>query len=242
MQSSPNGARKRFYEKVSVAKREGGFQVELDGRPIKTPARKDFILPTLALGEAVAAEWSAQSETINVASMPLTKLANTAIDGVTGRESEVITDITRYAASDLICYRAPFPPELAAKQAAAWDPVLAWMEEMFSAPFLLANGVSYLEQPPASLEVVRSLVASYGPFQLAALHVMTSLTGSALISLAFVHGKLSLGEAWAAAHVDEDWQISKWGEDFEARQRREKRFHEFEAAVKFFRLSGGALS
>jgi chaperone required for assembly of F1-ATPase len=238
MQSSPNGARKRFYEKVSVATREGGFFVELDGRPIKTPARKEFILPTLPLAEAVAAEWSAQGETIVIASMPLTKLANTAIDGVAGREADVAADIARYAASDLICYRASFPPELVAKQAATWDPILAWMERKFEAAFLIGSGVSYLEQPPASLEIVRAVIAAYGPFHLAALHVMTALSGSALIALAHVQGFLGTDEAWAAAHVDEDWQIGQWGEDFEARQRRENRFHEFEAASKFFRLAG----
>jgi chaperone required for assembly of F1-ATPase len=223
-----------------VAEREGGFLVELDGRPLKTPARKDFILPTLALGEAAAAEWSAQAKTIIIATMPLTKLANTAIDGVIGREAEVAGDITRYAASDLICYRAPFPPGLAAKQAAAWDPILAWMEETFGASFLIAYGVGYLEQPPASIAIIRGVIESYGPFQLAALHVMTSLTGSALLALAHAQGRLNSGQAWAAAHIDEDWQAGQWGEDFEARQRRDKRFQEFEAASRFFRLAGEA--
>jgi chaperone required for assembly of F1-ATPase len=240
MQSPASDTRKRFYETVSVAEREGGFLVELDGRQLKTPARKDLMLPTLSLGEAVAAEWSAQGKTIAIGTMPLTKLANTALDGVIGREAEIAGDITRYAASDLVCYRAPFPPELAAKQAAAWDPILAWVAEKFGASFLIAYGVGYLEQPPASIAIIGSVIASHGPFELAALHVMTSLTGSALLALAHAQRTLNSGEAWAAAHVDEDWQAGQWGEDFEAHQRRGKRFQEFEAASRFFRLAGDA--
>lgn len=239
MQVSQKAARKRFYRTAEAVERDGGFAVLLDGRPLKTPAGAAFAVPARGLAEAVAAEWAAQGDILKIESLRLTKLANTAIDNVRGREAEVANDIVGYASSDLVCYRAGFPPELAERQARAWDPVLAWAREALHAQFLTAEGVRHVEQPAASLDAVRAAVFAYGPFQLTALHVMTSLTGSALLALEHARGHLDLAATWRAAHVDEDWQIAQWGEDYEAADRRKSRLSEMEAASRFFHLAAG---
>ncbi|MGO8953028.1 MAG: ATP12 family chaperone protein [Rhodomicrobium sp.] len=231
-------SRKRFYRSATVAERDsGGFAVQLDGRPVKTPAGKPLTLPTRALAGATAEEWNAQGETIVPANLPLTKLANTAIDGVADRRTEAANDIMNYAATDLLCYRASFPTELVAAQARAWDPILSWVSAKYQAPFITSSGIAHVSQPASSLEAVRSAIASLGAFRLAAFHVMTTLTGSALIALAHTGGALDADAAWAAAETDEDWQAAKWGEDFEAAQRRKARRAEFDCASRFYKLS-----
>ena len=238
MKPSLPAKRKRFYQSATVAEREdGGFSVVLDGRQIKTPAGKPLAVPAPGLAQAIAEEWNAQGETIVPASLPLTKLANTAIDAVAARKAEVADDIVKYAATDLVCYRAEYPAELVAAQAAAWDPVLSWADAKHGAPFLVSSGIAHIAQPQASLEAIGAAVAAYNAFKLTALHVMTSLSGSALIALAHVEGELDAAAAWAAACTDENWQISRWGEDFEAGQRHKARLAEFNAASRFFNLS-----
>jgi chaperone required for assembly of F1-ATPase len=229
---------KRFYEAASVEPGEGGFVLVLDGRPARTPARSPLALPTHELGEAVAAEWGTQGETIDPASMPLTRMANTAIDGVAPRRREVVDDLVRYAGSDLVCYRAGDPARLAAEQDAAWNPVLAWADRELGARFVLAEGVMHVDQPEAAVAAVRRAVeAVESPFALAALHVMTTLTGSVLIALAHARGEIDADRAWTAAHVDELYQESVWGEDAEAAARRAARRAEFQAASTLSRLS-----
>jgi chaperone required for assembly of F1-ATPase len=230
--------KKRFYKTATVAEEAANaFQVLLDGRSIKTPAGRTLSLPTAALAAAVADEWNAQGEFITPATLPLTKLANTAIDGVEDRKAEVIDDIVRYAASDAICYRAAYPAGLAERQSELWDPILNWVERDYGAVFSKASGIAHREQPPESLAAVRDAISGLNSYQLAALHVMTGLTGSALIPLAYVNGFLGLEEAWRAGHVDEDWQSSHWGEDFEAARRKEGRLADFQSAARFFQLS-----
>ncbi|MGD9502611.1 MAG: ATP12 family chaperone protein [Methyloceanibacter sp.] len=227
---------KRFYQNVDVAERDGGNAPLLDGKPIRTPGKRELLLPSRALAEAVAAEWRTQKETIDPATMPLTKLANSAIDGVTGREEDVIGDILAYAGSDLLCYRADGPGGLIAAQAAHWDPVLAWAKAALGAQLALAQGVVHVAQPQAALDRLREALRDHDPFGLAALHVMTGLTGSALLALAVALGRLTPEEAWKAAHVDEDWQIAQWGEDAEAASRREARWRDFAAAARWLAL------
>jgi chaperone required for assembly of F1-ATPase len=230
-------SRKRFYQSATVAEQAGGgFAVQLDGRPVKTPAGKLLCLPTRALAQAIAEEWNAQGETIVPASLPLTRLANTAIDGVADRKSDTANDIVSYASADLLCYRASFPTELVAAQARAWDPILSWVSAKYQAPFLTSSGIAHVSQPAPSLEAVRSAIASLDAFRLAAFHVMTTLTGSALIALAHTAGELDADAAWAAAQTDEDWQAAKWGDDFEAAQRRKARRAEFDCASRFYKL------
>lgn len=222
---------KRFYREVSVAPVEGGFGVHLDGRPVRTPGMALVVLRTQAAARLIADEFDAQQTEINPVTMPVTRLVNTAIDGVMREPDAVAEDILRYASSDLLCYRADGPDRLVALQAEAWDPVLDWARSRLGARFFLAEGVMHVEQP-------REAIASVGvplrldtdPFRLACLHVMTTLTGSALLALAIDAGEIDTPSAWAAAHVDEDWTIAQWGEDAEAAAARANRFRDMAAA------------
>jgi chaperone required for assembly of F1-ATPase len=227
---------KRFYERVDVGDRDGGFALLLDEKPVRTPGKRQLVLPSRALAEAVAEEWRAQKERVDPATMPLTKLANSAIDGVPGREDDVIGDILNYAGSDLLCYRANGPRGLVEAQRAHWDPVLAWAKSALGAPFVLAEGIVRVDQPQASLDRLREALKAHEPFGLAALHVMTGLTGSALLARAVALGRMTPEEAWKAAHVDEDWQIAQWGEDAEAASRRAARRRDFAAAARALSL------
>jgi chaperone required for assembly of F1-ATPase len=184
----------------------------------------------------VAAEWDAQGDRIDPATMPLTRLVNSAIDGIAGREGEVRADIAKYAANDLLCYRAGSPAELVRRQAEAWDPVLAWASEALGARLMLAQGIVPVMQSAASLAAVAAALAPLDAFGLAAHHTMTTLTGSALLALAHGAGRLTVGETWSSAHIDEDWQISQWGEDAEAKARRAHRWTEMQAASRLLAL------
>ena len=230
---------KRFYKVAAIEPGEGGFVLTLDGRPARTPGRRPLALPTWTLGEAIAAEWAAQGESILPATMPLTRLANTALDGVARETEAVRADIARYAGSDLVVYRAAGPERLVAAQAAAWDPVLAWAHAALGARFVLSEGVMFVDQPEPALRAVRErLERERSPFALAALHVMTTLTGSILIALMHAAEALPLDDAWTAAHADELYQESLWGQDSEAADRRAARRAEFEAASRLYRLAG----
>jgi chaperone required for assembly of F1-ATPase len=235
---------RRFYKDARAERVGDGFALALDGRLAKTPATRDLVVPTQALAEAIAGEWQAQQETIDFAAMPLTRLAYTAIDGVAGQIPAVIDDIAKYAETDLVCYRAAEPASLVEAQAAAWDPVLDFAATQLNARFFCAEGVTFVAQPEAARAAVRARIAEIGsrrmaPFALASLATMTALAGSVLIALALTEGKLSLDEAWRAAHVDEDFQIRQWGEDREAMARRDRRFVDMAAAVEFWRLLEG---
>jgi chaperone required for assembly of F1-ATPase len=229
---------KRFYKEVSVEPDGGGFALRLDGKPVRTPAKAMLVLPNAALAEAVADEWRAQGERIDPDTMPLTKLANSVIDGVMGREAAVVGDMLGYAAADLICYRAGGPEGLTAAQTRQWDPVLAFARSELDAPLNIAEGVMHVAQPDASLEAIRQRLQQFDAWSLAALHVLTGLMGSALLALAVTLERLTPEEAWTAAHVDEDWQICQWGEDREAADRRKRRWKEAQAAARLGRLAG----
>jgi chaperone required for assembly of F1-ATPase len=223
---------RRFYSDVSVEESGGGHRILLDGRPVRTPQKAELSVPQAALAEALAEEWREQGEFIDPETMPLTKMVNTALDAVTGREAAVAADIAAFAGSDLTCYRAEHPTELVAMQAKAWGPVLSWAQERLGAEFVLTEGVIPVNQPPEAAQAVADAIAQYDALSLAGLHVMTTLTGSALIALAHAQGRLTAEEAWDAAHVDEDFQISQWGEDQEAMERRARRWAEFQAASR----------
>jgi len=228
---------KRFYKEVAVKDEGGRCALLLDGKPVKTPGKAALSLPAKALAEAIADEWRAQGDHIDPRTMPLTKLANSAIDGIEGRRQAVVDDIMAHARSDLLCYRASGPDGLVAAQAAHWDPVIAWAKDTLDAPLTLAQGIVHVTQADAAMDAIRTRIEGLDAFSLAALHVMTSLTGSALLSLAVALKRLTPEEAWNAAHVDEDWQAGKWGEDADAKDRREGRKLEFDAAVRALELS-----
>jgi chaperone required for assembly of F1-ATPase len=227
---------KRFYKQVTVDARGGGHAVHLDGRPIRTPNKLVLVLPTPRMAAAIAEEWDAQREHIDPMTMPLTRLANSVRDQVDGREVEVRADIVKYAGSDLLCYRAESPAELVAAQAAAWDPVLDWARENLGADFAVGTGLMPVAQTAASRAAIETAVAPLSSFALASAHVMTTLLGSVLLMLATETGRITPEEAWKAAHVDEDWQATKWGADAEAARRQESRKIEFLAAVRLRRL------
>jgi chaperone required for assembly of F1-ATPase len=222
----------RFYKVADVAPVAGGFALQLDGRGARTPAKKALAFPTRAMAELVAREWTGQGATIDPATMPATRIANSAIDGVAAAMAETRAELAAYAETDLLYYRAGAPEKLVAAQAEAYDPVLDWAHDAFGVRFILAEGIIHVRQPERSLAAVRAaLEAVDEPLSLAALHVMTTLTGSVVLALAVFRGAFSAADAWRIAHVDEDFQISQWGEDDEAMARRAARWRDMEAAA-----------
>ena len=222
---------KRFYQKATAAPHEAGFAVLLDGRLAKTPARRPLVVAEPGLAEALAAEWDAQQSEINPAAMPLTRIVNAALDRVANESEAVRGEIVKYAGSDLVCYRAAGPATLTAAQDKAWAPVLAWARQRLGARFVLAEGVIHSAQSRDALAAVEDALRRLDPLKLAAVSTVTTLTGSALIALALADGALAAEAAWAAAHVDEDWQMGQWGVDALAMERRAARFQEMCAAV-----------
>jgi chaperone required for assembly of F1-ATPase len=232
---------KRFYRMVEVREAAGGLHaLTLDGRGARTPGRSPLAATSRALMLKVAAEWERQREAIEPADMPLTRLLNSAIDGVSRTMAETRAEVLKYAGSDLLCYRAAEPEALAERQRLAFDPVLAWAAETLCARFNLAAGIMHVEQPAQAIEAIRSAIEDIDdPVALAALGAMTNLTGSALLALAVARGFLSPEAAWRAAHFDEDFQTETWGADSEATARRQARWREFEAAALAVQLLRG---
>ncbi len=227
---------KRFYKDVAVKDEGGRAAILLDGRPVRTPGKAPLSVPSKKLAEAIAQEWRAQGDHIDPQTMPLTKLANSTIDGIEGHAGPIVDDIVRHARSDLLCYRASEPQGLVDQQAKHWDPVIAWAKDALNAPLTLADGIVHAAQADTSMVEIKKHLDAFDAFALAALHVMTSLTGSALLPLAVARKRLTPDEAWTAAHVDEDWQASKWGEDAEAKARRKTRRRDFDAACRTLAL------
>jgi chaperone required for assembly of F1-ATPase len=221
--------RKRFYKEAGTAAADGGFYVTLDGKPIRTPSGRQVVAPTGGIAEQIAAEWNAQGETIDPLTMPLTRFANSVAE-VADRVDAVADDVAKYLGSDLLFYRAGHPEALVAREAAYWDPVLAWAANDLGAHFILSEGIVHVTQPEQALKAARAVFPA-DPWSVAALHVVTTLTGSALLALALVRGALDSDEVWAAAHVDDDWNVEKWGVDEEVAARRAARFIDFRAAV-----------
>lgn len=221
---------RRFYRDAAIEDTADGFRVVLDGRPVRTPARNFLVAPSRTLAQALAAEWDFQGETIDPATMPLTRLANSIIDGVAGAPMPVAAEIEKYLGSDLLLYRAEGPQRLVERQARLWDPVLAWAREALGARFVLAQGVVHVAQPEGALAAARVAIPN-DPWRLGAVHAITTLTGSALLALALSGGHLTADAAWDAAHVDEDWNMEQWGRDEIALARRAARRAEMDAAA-----------
>lgn len=228
---------RRRYDSVSVGGGGGTWQVLLDGRPRRTPRRSPLSLPTRRLADAVSLEWAAQGERIDPYSMPLTRLANTAVDLVAPRQASIVAEIVKMAAHDLVCYRAEGPEALRLRQAGSWDPVLGWAMEQLDARFAVTTGVVPIDQPAEALLAFARLIERQSSWRLAALHNMATLTGSALIAAMCTERPDRARDAWLRAHVDEDWQIENWGEDLEAMERRRIREGEFMACVRLIQLA-----
>jgi chaperone required for assembly of F1-ATPase len=222
--------RKRFYAGAGVAEGKSGFSVTLDGRPIKTPSGQEVMAPARSIADAMAAEWNAQADTINPLTMPLTRFANSVVEGVVDKVDAVADDIAKYLGADLLFYRAGHPEALVAREAAYWDPILFWAADTMGAHFILAEGLVHVRQPDSAVAAARAALPS-DAWSISALHVVTTLTGSALLALALLRGVLDQDQVWAAAHVDEDWNIEKWGVDEEVAARRAARLVDFNAAA-----------
>ncbi len=235
--------RKRFYERVEVGERGtgDGFQILLDGKPVRTPALRLLAAPNRALAAAIAQEWDSQIDVIDPARMPLTRLANAIIDAVADYPGPVVDEIVKYLGSDLLFYRADAPEGLVALQTQSWDPLLAWVRDELGARFMQIQGVMFSGQPSEAVTAASAGIPvdtndTKEMWRLGAISSITTLTGSALLALALARGAIAPGAAWAAAHVDEDWQLSQWGRDEVALARRAYRFTEFEAAATVLAL------
>ena len=209
-------APKRFWQNASVEPCAGGFTVRLDARPVRTPAKAALVVPSLTMASAIAAEWQAQQGTIKPETMPVTRSANAALDKIAPQFAEVAGLIAAYGASDLLCYRATGPAGLVARQAAAWDPMLAWAAEALAAPLAVTAGVTPITQPAASLARLTAKVHACTPVELAALHDLVMISGSLVLGLAVTHGHADARTIWQLSRIDEDWQIEQWGQDHEA--------------------------
>ena len=229
-------ALRRFWTAATAVPVEGGFAVQLDGKPVRTPQKAPLVLPTEALAREVAAEWQAVEGKVDPGRMPFTRMANSAIDKVAPQFEAVAEMLAEYGGSDLLCYRAEHPDGLIARQSAGWDPLLAWAATTLAAPLHPTVGVMHRDQPPASLDALAQAVRALTPFQLVAFHDLVALSGSLVLALAVTRGLLTAEEAWALSRIDETWQIEEWGADEEAAEMTARKHGDFLLADRFFAL------
>jgi chaperone required for assembly of F1-ATPase len=227
---------KRVYREVTTRAAVGGWGIALDGRPMRTPGRSELIVPSAALAEAISAEWDAQQGDIRPATMPLTRLAATAIDRTASQRALVVAETANYAGTDLVCYRAEHPPALIARQQAAWQPLIDWAMRRYDAGLAVTSGIIPQPQLPATLKAFAAAVAAQDDFRLTALHTATATCGSLVIALALMEGRLDAESAFAASQLDESFQIEAWGEDAEAAARRQALAEDIAAAARFVQL------
>jgi chaperone required for assembly of F1-ATPase len=227
---------KRFYKDVGIARDGDGFAVQLDGKPLRPPSRAPLALPTEALAKAIAEEWRGQGEKLDMASMPLTRLAFAAVDTVPKQRAAMIEHLLGFGRSDLVSYRAEFPSALITRQAALWDPLLMWLAETHGANLAFTSGIKHVAQSEDTMEALQRVLSSFTDYELVALHAATTITGSLTISLALMGRRITTGQAFDAAHVDEHFQAEKWGHDEAAEARRAGLKAELEAAEKFLKL------
>lgn len=231
-------APKRFWKQAEVVKAAQGFTVTLDGKGLKTPAKTAFWVPSRDLAEAVAAEWQAQADKVKPETMPFTRMANSALDKVMPQFAAVADMLAAYGGSDLLCYRAEAPQELVAKQAAHWDPLLAWAEAEFGSRLNQTAGIMPIAQPPESQTPLHAAVHALSPFQLAAFHDLVAILGSLILALGVARGKLSADAAFDLSRIDEHWQAELWGWDEEAAESEAIKRASLTDAARFFALCG----
>lgn len=223
---------KRFWTEAAAPERE----VLLDGKPVRTPKRNPLVLPTHALAEAVAAEWNAVGETLDPRAMPLTGLANAAIDIVAPDPAAFAEGLAAYGETDLLAYRADSPAGLVARQKEVWDPLLDWARRRYDVHVELVAGVMHRPQPDATVARLGEAIAARAPFELAGLSPIVTMGGSLIVALALAEGEIDAERAWAAAQLDELWQAEQWGEDELALKARTARRAEWDAAAHFLDL------
>lgn len=227
---------KRFYKLAAVTGEAAPFGVALDDRPLRTPSRAVLAVPTLALAEAIAAEWNGQGEVIDPRSMPLTGLANAAIDRVAPEKDGFADGLAVFAETELLAYRAEHPPVLVVHQAAQWDPWLAWARARYDVDFASVTGIIHLPQPTATLARIRAAYRAFDAFRLAALHPVVTISGSAVIGLAVAEAQMDAKAAWQIGHLDELWQAEQWGKDPLAEAGHKERQRDLASAVAMLRL------
>ena len=227
---------KRFWKSVAVEREDGGWTVKLDGNPLRTPARAPLVVPTEALGEAIAQEWRSVAEEIDPRAMPLTGLANAAIDRVAPDRQAFAGGLARYAEADLACYRSDWPPELVSRQAKSWDELLAWGRRRYDVDFSTTSGLIHVPQPQATVERLSHAVAELDAFHLAGLSPLVTTGGSLIAGLAVLEQAISPDAAWQAVSIDDRWQLEQWGSDAEAEAALENRRRDFFAAARFVDL------
>ena len=227
---------KRFWKTATVVPEDGGFAIHLDNRRVKTPAKQTLILPTEGLAQLIAAEWDAQTGLVNPETMPSTRMANSAIDKVIPQYDEVAALLAAYGDTDHLCYRATWPPQLVARQAAAWDPILDWAADALNARLNTTQGVVHIAQDPGALACLRQQVLDLGNFRLAAFHDLVSMSGSLILAFAVAHGHLPPDQAWTLSRIDESWQIEQWGEDEDAAAIAVLKRQAFQQAARFLAL------
>jgi chaperone required for assembly of F1-ATPase len=230
---------KRFWKTVEMVADDGGWGIALDGRPLQTPAKAPLIVPNERLAEAIAEEWRHAGETVDPRAMPLTGLANAAIDRVAPDAAAFAAGLTAYGEADHACYRSENPPELVQRQAAAWDPLLAWARRRFDVDFVTTSGILHVAQPQPTIERLAHAVAALDAFRLAGLAPLVTIGGSLVAGLALLEKAISVEDAWRAVSLDERWQLERWGEDSEAKKALDLRERDFLAAARFLELLDG---
>ncbi len=228
---------KRFWKTVSVERTESGWEIRLDGRPVRTPGRVPLAVPTQAMADAIAGEWRAVAEDIDPRAMPLTGLANAAIDRIAPDPRTFAAGLARYGESDLLCYRSDHPVLLRERQDRVWDEPLSWARARYDVHFEIVTGIMHRDQPQATLARLEDAITARAAFELAALNQVVTITGSLVLALALAERALDADAVWAAANLDEDWQIEQWGEDMFATQARAVRQADYDAAVRFLGLT-----
>ena len=224
---------KRFYKLVAVSSVDGEHALLLDGKAMRTPAKARFVLSHPLLVEAIAEEWRGQGEWIDTEAMPLTRYANTVIDRIEPRRGQIVEELAKFAAHDLLCYREAATVELMRRQTAVWDPWLAWAADRYGADLIVGRGLMHIEQPPEALERIAQAIERHDSHRLAVLHAGVTITGSTLLGLAFVAGTLDAAAAFAASRVDEAYQAEFWGRDAEAEARETRLLADLQAAARY---------
>ena len=229
---------KRFWEAAEAVREDGGWTVQLDGRPLRTPARASLVVPSEALAKAIATEWHAVDGTVDPGKMPITGLANAAIDRIAPNRQAFAGGLARYAEADLACYRSEWPPELVERQAECWDPLLAWARRRYDVDFATTSGLMHVPQPQPTIDRLAQAVAELDPFRLAGLSPLVTVGGSLIGALAVLEKAMTADEVWGAVSIDERWQLEQWGSDVEAKAALENRRSDFFAGASFLELVG----
>jgi chaperone required for assembly of F1-ATPase len=227
---------KRFWRAVEIIEADRGFSIALDGRTLKTPGRSELVAPTLPLAEAIATEWRECGETVDPRAMPLTGLANAAIDRVAPDKEAFAVGLARYAESDLVCYRAEGPAALVQWQSESWDALLAWARRRYDVDFLCQTGVMHVPQPAETVRKLGHAVAMLDSFRLAGMSPLVTIGGSLIAALAVLEEMMPAEAAWEAVSLDDRWQLEQWGDDPEARAALDGRRRDFLAAARFLEL------